>query len=54
MPPARNGLCSRTSLFAEVETNQETNNAYDHEGKSDEIEFTGVFSEALPLVGVKV
>jgi len=47
-------LSSRTRLFAEVEADQETNDPYDHEAESDEVEFTDVCSKALPLVRVEV
>jgi hypothetical protein len=39
-------------LFAEIEADEETNNAGDHETQPDEVKFTGVFSEALPLVRI--
>ena len=50
----RTGLSSRTRCLAKVKSDQEANDPYDHEAESDEVKFTEVFSEALPLVGVEV
>jgi len=47
-------LAVRTRSFAKVEADQETNDGGDHESESDKVKFTNVFSEALPLVRVKV
>ena len=41
-------------MFAEVKADQETNDPGDHETETDKVEFTNVFSKALPLVRVEV
>lgn len=54
VPWVWNSLYSRTCPLAEVEADQQTDDARDHEAESDEVKFTGMFSESLPLVRVEV